>query len=114
MRDIRELFPTDDAAVPFGEATQTVDLGLPGADGSDARSFDVLVAGASLPPNPGELIETDRRSANTMESLLQQAKTRYDLIVVDTPAVDGGLRRVPVAWEGGWCDHRRPCGPQPP
>ena len=72
-------------AVPLGEATQTVDLGLPGADGSGARSFDVLVAGSSLPPNPGELIETDRRSANTMESLLQQAKTRYDLIVVDTP-----------------------------
>jgi succinoglycan biosynthesis transport protein ExoP len=44
-------------AVPLGEATQTVDLGLPGADGSGARSFDVLVAGSSLPPNPGELIE---------------------------------------------------------
>ena len=72
-------------AVPLGEATQTVDLGLPGADGSGARGFDVLVAGSSLPPNPGELIETDRRSANTMESLLQQAKGRYDLIVVDTP-----------------------------
>jgi Mrp family chromosome partitioning ATPase len=40
----------------------------------------VLVAGASLPPNPGELIES-----HAMESLLQQAKTRYDLIVVDTP-----------------------------
>ncbi len=47
--------------------------------------FDVLVAGSSLPPNPGEPIETDRRSANTMESLLEQAKSRYDLIVVDTP-----------------------------
>ena len=67
-------------AVPLGEATQTVDLGLPGADGSGARSFDVLVAGASLPPNPGELIES-----HAMESLLQQAKSRYDLIVVDTP-----------------------------
>jgi Mrp family chromosome partitioning ATPase len=44
-------------AVSLNEATQTVDLGLPGADGSGARSFDVLVAGASLPPNPGELIE---------------------------------------------------------
>ena len=66
--------------VPLGEATQTVDLGLPGADGSGARSFDVLVAGSSLPPNPGELIES-----HAMESLLQQAKTRYDLIVVDTP-----------------------------
>ena len=60
-------------AVPLGEATQTVDLGLPGADGSTARSFDVLVAGSSLPPNPGELIES-----HAMESLLQQAKGRYD------------------------------------
>ncbi len=67
-------------AVPLGEATQTVELGLPGADGAGARSFDVLVAGASLPPNPGELIES-----HAMESLLQQAKTQYDLIVVDTP-----------------------------
>jgi capsular exopolysaccharide synthesis family protein len=67
-------------AVPLGEATQTVDLGLPGTDGSGARSFDVLVAGSSLPPNPGELIES-----HAMESLLQQAKGRYDLIVVDTP-----------------------------
>jgi capsular exopolysaccharide synthesis family protein len=67
-------------AVSLGEATQTVDLGLPGAGGAGARSFDVLVAGASLPPNPGELIES-----HAMESLLQQAKAEYDLVVVDTP-----------------------------
>jgi capsular exopolysaccharide synthesis family protein len=67
-------------AVPLGEAIQSVDLGLPGADGRGAHSFDVLVAGSSLPPNPGELIES-----HAMESLLQQAKTRYDLIVIDTP-----------------------------
>jgi capsular exopolysaccharide synthesis family protein len=67
-------------AVSLNEATQNVDLGLPGTDGRGARSFDVLVAGSSLPPNPGELIES-----HAMESLLQQAKSRYDLIVVDTP-----------------------------
>ena len=67
-------------AVSLSEATQTVDLGLPGADGRGARSFDVLVAGAALPPNPGELIES-----HAMESLLQQAKSTYDLVVVDTP-----------------------------
>ena len=38
------------------------------------------LAGASLPPNPGELIES-----HAMESLFGQAKPRYDLIVVDTP-----------------------------
>jgi Mrp family chromosome partitioning ATPase len=42
--------------------------------------FDVLVAGAALPPNPGELIES-----HAMESLLEQAKAKYDLVVVDTP-----------------------------
>jgi Mrp family chromosome partitioning ATPase len=42
--------------------------------------FDVLVAGAALPPNPGELIES-----HAMESLLEQAKAKYDLVVIDTP-----------------------------
>ncbi len=67
-------------AVSLNEATQMVGLDLPRVDGSGGRSFDVLVAGSSLPPNPGELIES-----HAMESLLQQAKTRYDLIVIDTP-----------------------------
>jgi Mrp family chromosome partitioning ATPase len=47
----------------------------------------VLVAGAALPPNPGELIETDRRSASAMEALLERAKATYDLIVIDTPSL---------------------------
>ena len=67
-------------AVSLSEATQTVDLDLPRVDGSGGRSFDVLVAGSSLPPNPGELIES-----HAMESLLEQAKSKYDLIVIDTP-----------------------------
>jgi capsular exopolysaccharide synthesis family protein len=67
-------------ALSLSEATQTIDLDLPRVDGSGGRGFDVLVAGSSLPPNPGELIES-----HAMESLLQQAKAKYDLIVVDTP-----------------------------
>ena len=55
-------------------------LGSSVGDGAGGRSFDVLVAGASLPPNPGELIES-----HAMESLLEQAKAKYDLIVIDTP-----------------------------
>ena len=39
-----------------------------------------LVAGAALPPNPGELVES-----HAMESLLEQAKSEYDLVVIDTP-----------------------------
>jgi hypothetical protein len=42
--------------------------------------LDVLVAGAALPPNPGELIES-----HAMEGLLAQAKSSYDLVVIDTP-----------------------------
>jgi capsular exopolysaccharide synthesis family protein len=67
-------------AVPMSEAVQVIDLDAPAGDGSQGRTFDVLVAGPTLPPNPGELIES-----NAMEDLLQQARSRYDLIVIDTP-----------------------------
>jgi succinoglycan biosynthesis transport protein ExoP len=66
-------------AVSLSEATQTIDLGTPSAAGSGGRMLDVLVAGAALPPNPGELIES-----HAMESLLERAKSTYDLVVIDT------------------------------
>jgi Mrp family chromosome partitioning ATPase len=40
----------------------------------------VLAAGATLPPNPGELIES-----HAMEAVLEQARSTYDLVVIDTP-----------------------------
>ena len=40
----------------------------------------MLVAGASLPPNPGELIES-----RAMETLLERTGSAYDLVVIDTP-----------------------------
>jgi capsular exopolysaccharide synthesis family protein len=67
-------------AVSFSEATQMIDVGASQRDGAGGRTFDVLVAGSSLPPNPGELIES-----HAMENLLQQAKSKYDLVVIDTP-----------------------------
>ncbi len=66
-------------AVSLSEATQTIDLDSTSGDGG-GRMFDVLVAGAALVPNPGELIES-----HAMESLLEQAKAKYDLVVIDTP-----------------------------
>jgi capsular exopolysaccharide synthesis family protein len=66
--------------VSLSEATQTIDLDTPSGDGGGGRMFDVLVAGAALPPNPGELIES-----HAMESLLEEAKGQYDLVVIDTP-----------------------------
>jgi len=67
-------------AVMVGEATQTVALEGPLSESARGRTLDVLVAGASPPPNPGELIES-----RAMETLLERAKSMYDLVVVDTP-----------------------------
>jgi capsular exopolysaccharide synthesis family protein len=67
-------------AVPLNEATQTIALDSSPVEGSRVRTLDVLVAGAVLPPNPGELIES-----HAMEALLERAKSMYDLVVIDTP-----------------------------
>jgi succinoglycan biosynthesis transport protein ExoP len=67
-------------SVALGEAIQSVDLESPLGQGASVRALDVLVAGAALPPNPGELIES-----HAMERLLEQAKATYDLVVIDTP-----------------------------
>jgi receptor protein-tyrosine kinase len=61
----RETHSTPEA--PYGEVAK-------------GRTLDVLVAGAVLPPNPGELIES-----HAMEALLEPAKSTYDLVVIDTP-----------------------------
>jgi succinoglycan biosynthesis transport protein ExoP len=66
--------------VSLSEATQSIDLGLPLGGNPETRRFDVLVAGAVLPPNPGELIES-----HSMEDLLRQTRSKYDLVVIDTP-----------------------------
>jgi capsular exopolysaccharide synthesis family protein len=67
-------------AIPVNEAIQSIDLEAPTGDGSRRRVLDVLVAGAVLPPNPAELIES-----HAMEAVLEQARSTYDLIVIDTP-----------------------------
>jgi polysaccharide biosynthesis transport protein len=67
-------------AVSLGSATQTIGLDSPSVAGSAGRTLDVLAAGAALPPNPGALIES-----HAMEAMLEQAKSTYDLVVIDTP-----------------------------
>jgi polysaccharide biosynthesis transport protein len=68
-------------AVPLAEAIQTVELESPSVvEGGRERGLDVLVAGAALPPNPGELVES-----HAMETVLERVKSQYDLIVIDTP-----------------------------
>jgi capsular exopolysaccharide synthesis family protein len=67
-------------SVAFTEALHTIQLVAPSSDRPDGHSFDVLVAGATPPPNPGELIES-----RAMETLLEHAKSMYDFVVIDTP-----------------------------
>jgi capsular exopolysaccharide synthesis family protein len=67
-------------AASLTEATQEVDIEPSSAADRRGRVLDVLVAGAAVPPNPGELIES-----HAMETLLQRLKSEYDLVVVDTP-----------------------------
>lgn len=63
------------------DAIQAVDLGptFPHR-AAERRTLDVLVAGVGLPPNPAALIES-----HAMERVLEQAKSEYDLVVIDTP-----------------------------
>jgi polysaccharide biosynthesis transport protein len=67
-------------AVPMGEAIQSVDLQAAPGEGTSGYMRDVLAAGAVLPPNPGELLES-----HAMSVVLEQAKSAYDLVVIDTP-----------------------------
>ncbi len=67
-------------AAMLNDAVQSVAIDQSSGDGSPERTLDVLVAGAALPPNPGELIES-----HAMEALLDGTKSAYDLVVIDTP-----------------------------
>jgi capsular exopolysaccharide synthesis family protein len=65
----------------LNDAVQSIDLDRSvRRDSHRGRMLDALVAGASLPPNPGELIES-----HAMQSLLEQVRSTYDLVVIDTP-----------------------------
>lgn len=65
-------------AIPMDEATQPVSLETP--TGNRERTLDVLVAGAVLPANPAELLESE-----AMDTVLERATSAYDLVVIDTP-----------------------------
>jgi succinoglycan biosynthesis transport protein ExoP len=76
-------------SVSLQKATQSIDLDQSSGVFGQGPALDVLVAGAPLPPNPGELIESD-----AMEGTLERASSTYDLIVIDTPP----LTAVPDAF----------------
>lgn len=58
--------------------------------GRPERVFDVIAAGA-LPPNPAELLESDRA-----RSLLDQVRESYELVVIDTPPVTLVADAIPL------------------
>jgi capsular exopolysaccharide synthesis family protein len=62
------------------EAAQSVRLDAPAGEGIVGRTLDVLVAGSVPPPNPGELLESQ-----AMQRTLEQARSSYGLVLVDTP-----------------------------
>ena len=66
--------------IAMTDATQSVAVEVAPGEGVKGRMLDVLVAGAVLPPNPGELLES-----RAMAAVLEQAKSAYDLVVIDTP-----------------------------
>jgi succinoglycan biosynthesis transport protein ExoP len=66
-------------AISLDEATQSVDLEALSSEGVKGRKLDVLASGLT-PPNPGELLES-----SVMDAVLAQAKSGYDLVVIDTP-----------------------------
>jgi polysaccharide biosynthesis transport protein len=67
-------------AIQMGEAIQSVDLQVPPGEGTSGHTLDVLAAGAVLPPNPAELLES-----HPMDAVLRQVESAYDLVVIDTP-----------------------------
>lgn len=64
--------------ISVDEAVRNLELAAPNG-GASKRGMSVLVAGP-LPPNPAELIDSDR-----MRQLIHEAGAKYELIVIDTP-----------------------------
>ncbi len=78
-------------STPMGEAAQPVDLVASPNERVRGRTVDVLTAGAMLPPNPGELLDS-----RAMEALLRQAESAYDLVVIDAPPLNAVSDAFPL------------------
>jgi capsular exopolysaccharide synthesis family protein len=61
------------------DASCTLSLETP-AGGAHGRTLDVLAGGLTPSPNSGALMESP-----AMDSLLEQARATYDLVVIDSP-----------------------------
>jgi polysaccharide biosynthesis transport protein len=77
----------------FPEAVQTINVPSQTGGGFSDRTMDVIAAGP-LPPNPVDLIESDR-----MRTLLREAEEHYDLVVLDTPPTSIVSDAIPLIRE---------------
>jgi polysaccharide biosynthesis transport protein len=75
------------------DVVQTVSVEETVGASAVGRTVDVIVAGP-LPPNPTDLIASDR-----MEALIRSAEERYDLVVVDTPPTSVVSDAIPLIKE---------------
>ncbi len=66
-----------------------------GRNGRSPRTIDVLFAGP-LPPNPTDLIESER-----MRELVEEAERQYDLVVIDTPPTSVVSDAIPLVGRVG-------------
>lgn len=77
--------------MPLENALEEVEIGSAGSGGD--RTLSVLPSGP-MPPNPTELLESDR-----MRAVLAELQEMYDIVVVDSPAlgiVGDALALVPA------------------
>lgn len=75
------------------EAMQTVRVDQRMNSSTSERTMDLLPAGP-LPPNPVDLIESER-----MREIVRQAEHDYDLVVIDTPPTSVVSDAVPLVKE---------------
>jgi capsular exopolysaccharide synthesis family protein len=77
------LYEVLSGEVTTATATRLVEAQAAQGEGAQGRTFDVVLAGGTVPDNPVELLES-----HAMSALLAELRATYDLVVVDTPEFD--------------------------
>jgi capsular exopolysaccharide synthesis family protein len=67
------------SGLPLDEALQQIPIDVPAAP--EPRMLAVLPSGP-VPPNPSELLESDR-----MQVLMEELQTRFKVVIIDSPAL---------------------------